>query len=51
MLFDGGYTYSNFLMNMIALFAFVVWFWLLVVIFGDLFRRTDISLGGVKRCG
>jgi hypothetical protein len=36
MFFDGGYTYSNFLMNVIAIFAFVVWFWLLVVIFGDL---------------
>jgi Short C-terminal domain len=24
-------------------FAFVVWFWLLVIIFGDLFRRHDIS--------
>ena len=24
-------------------FAFVVWFWLLVVIYGDLFRRHDIS--------
>ena len=43
MYFEGGYTYSNFLMNMIAIFAFVVWFWLLVVIFGDLFRRHDIS--------
>ena len=43
MLFDGGYTYSNFLMNMIAIFAFVVWFWLLVVIFSDLVRRHDIS--------
>ena len=43
MLFDGGYTYSNFLMNMIAIFAFVVWFWLLVIIYGDLFRRHDIS--------
>ena len=43
MLFDGGYTYSNFLMNMLAIFAFVVWFWLLVVIYGDLFRRNDIS--------
>src|SRR5262247_3626301 len=43
MLFDGGYTYSNFLMNVIAVFAFVVWFWLLVVIYGDLFRRHDIS--------
>jgi hypothetical protein len=27
----------------IAIFAFVVWFWLLVVIFGDLVRRNDIS--------
>jgi len=43
MLFDGGYTYSNFLMNMISIFVFVVWFWLLIVIYGDLFRRHDIS--------
>ncbi|MGC2823351.1 MAG: SHOCT domain-containing protein [Pseudolabrys sp.] len=43
MLFEGGYTYSNFLANMIAVFAFVVWFWLLVVVFGDLFRRHDMS--------
>ena len=49
MLFEGGYTYSNFLMNMIAIFAFVVWFWLLVIIYGDLFRRHDIS-GWVRRC-
>lgn len=43
MFFDGGFTFSNFLMDMIAIFAFVVWFWLLVVIYGDLFRRHDIS--------
>jgi|SRR5580704_1395614 hypothetical protein len=43
MLFDGGFTFSNFLMDVLAIFAFVVWFWLLVVIFGDLFRRHDIS--------
>ena len=43
MYFDGGYTYSNFLMNMLGIFAFVVWFWLLVIIYGDLFRRHDIS--------
>ena len=43
MLFEGGYTFSNFLANMIAVFAFVVWFWLLIVIYGDLFRRHDIS--------
>ena len=43
MFFEGGYTYSNFLMNVVAIFAFVVWFWLLVIIYGDLFRRHDIS--------
>lgn len=43
MLFDGGYTYSNFFVNMISIFVFVVWFWLLIVIYGDLFRRHDIS--------
>jgi hypothetical protein len=29
-------------MNMLGIFAFVVWFWLLVIIFGDLVRRHDI---------
>jgi Phospholipase_D-nuclease N-terminal len=24
-------------------FVFVVWFWLLIIVFGDLFRRHDIS--------
>ena len=43
MLFEGGYTYSNFLANAVAIFAFIVWFWLLVVIYADLFRRHDIS--------
>jgi len=38
-----GFTYRNFLMDMIAVFAFVVWFWLLVIIYGDLFRRHDMS--------
>ena len=38
-----GFTYRNFLMDMLAIFAFVLWFWLLVVIYGDLFRRHDIS--------
>jgi hypothetical protein len=30
-------------MDALAIFAFVVWFWLLVVIYSDLFRRHDIS--------
>jgi hypothetical protein len=38
-----GFTYRNFLMDMISVFAFVVWFWLIIVIYRDLFRRHDIS--------
>jgi len=41
--FQEGFTYRNFLMDMIAIFVFVVWFWLLVVIYSGLFRRHDIS--------
>jgi len=41
--FQEGFTYRNFLMDMLAVFAFVVWFWLLVVIYSDLFRRHDIT--------
>jgi len=26
---------------MIAFFAFVIWFWLLITVFGDIFRRHD----------
>jgi hypothetical protein len=43
MLFDGGFTFSNFLVDVIAVFVFVVWFWLLITVFSDLFRRHDIS--------
>ncbi len=28
-------------------FAFVIWFWILITVFGDLFRRHDIG-GGMK---
>jgi hypothetical protein len=43
MLFEGGFTFSNFLVDVLAVFAFVVWFWFLVIIYGDLIRRHDIS--------
>ena len=42
-----GFTYRNFLMDALAIFAFVVWFWLLITVAGDLFRRHDIS-GWIK---
>src|SRR5215813_7930886 len=43
MLFDGGFSFTNFLVDVLAVFVFVVWFWLLIVVFSDLFRRRDIS--------
>src|SRR5262252_10937948 len=47
MLFSGGFTFSNFLADVLSIFIFVLWFWLLITVFGDLFRRHDIS-GWVK---
>jgi hypothetical protein len=41
--FQEGFTYRNFLMDVLGIFFFVVWFWLLIVVFADLFRRHDIS--------
>jgi hypothetical protein len=43
MLFEGGYGFGNFLVNVLVIFLFVVWFWLLITVFSDLFRRGDIS--------
>jgi hypothetical protein len=43
MLFEGGFTFSNFLADAFAVFMFILWFWLLISITGDLFRRHDVS--------
>ena len=43
MLFQGGYTYSNFLANAFGIFIFVLWFWLFIIVATDLFRRHDVS--------
>ena len=45
--FQEGFTYRNFLMDALGIFIFVVWFWLLITVFADLFRRHDIS-GWIK---
>ena len=45
--FQEGFTYRNFLMDALAIFVFIVWFWLLITVAADLFRRHDIS-GWVK---
>jgi hypothetical protein len=43
MLFEGGFSFSNFLVDVFAIFIFVLWFWLLISVIGDLFRRHDVS--------
>ena len=42
-LFAGGFNFSNFVMDVLTIFVFIVWFWLLITIFADLFRRHVIS--------
>jgi hypothetical protein len=38
-----GFTFRNFLTDAFAVFLFVLWLWLLIIVIGDLFRRHDIS--------
>jgi uncharacterized membrane protein YcjF (UPF0283 family) len=38
-----NYNFASFLWDVLVIFAFVIWFWLLIVVFGDLFSRHDIS--------
>ena len=41
------YPFLDVLWTMFVFFAFVIWIWLLITIFGDIFRRRDIG-GGMK---
>ena len=43
MLFEGGFSFSNFLADVFSIFLFVVWLWLFITVAGDLFRRHDVS--------
>jgi hypothetical protein len=43
MLFEGGFSFTNFITDAFAIFMFIIWFWLLITVCGDLFRRSDIS--------
>ena len=38
-----GFTFRNFLADAFTVFMFVLWFWLLIRVIGDLLRRRDIS--------
>ena len=41
------YPLLHLLWSMLLIFGFVIWFWLLITVFSDLFRRHDIG-GGKK---
>ena len=43
MLFGGNFSFANFLTDVLVIFLFIVWFWLLILVISDLFRRDDIS--------
>jgi predicted membrane channel-forming protein YqfA (hemolysin III family) len=43
MLFQGGFTFTNFVADVLAVFLFVLWFWLFIIVASDLFRRRDVS--------
>lgn len=43
MLFEGGFTFANFVVDAFAVFMFILWFWLFITVASDLFRRHDVS--------
>ena len=46
-MFAADYPFLDILWTMLIFFAWVIWFWLLITVFADLFRRHDIG-GGMK---
>jgi len=40
---SNGYPMLDVLWTMLIVFAWIIWFWLLITIFADLFRRHDLS--------
>jgi hypothetical protein len=47
MVVAADYPFLDILGTMLVFFGFVIWFWLLIRVFADIFRRHDIS-GGAK---
>jgi hypothetical protein len=46
-LLAADYPFLEVLWTMFVFFAWVIWFWILITVFADLFRRDDIG-GGAK---
>lgn len=47
MLAASNYPFLDVLWSMVIFFAFVIWIWLLITVFADIFRRRDVG-GGSK---
>jgi Short C-terminal domain/Phospholipase_D-nuclease N-terminal len=47
LLLAADYPFLDVLWTMLIFFAWVIWFWILIAVFGDIFRRRDIG-GGAK---
>ena len=47
MVIASDYPFMDILGSMLLFFGFMMWFWLLIKVFGDVFRRHDIG-GGTK---
>ena len=43
MLLASDYPFLDVMWTMVVFFAWVIWFWILISILGDLFRRHDVS--------
>jgi uncharacterized membrane protein (DUF485 family) len=44
---DEGFTFRNFLIDVLTISIFIFWIWLVITVAFDLFRRSDVS-GWVK---
>ena len=39
----GGATFGTFFVDVLVIFIFIAWFWILIRVLMDLFRRSDLS--------
>jgi hypothetical protein len=45
-LLAADYPFLDLVWTMIVFFAWVIWFWMVITVLGDVFRRHDLSGGG-----
>src|SRR5688572_16406780 len=42
-MFAADYPFLDVMWTMVVFFLWITWFWLLITVFGDVFRRDDLS--------